>query len=293
VILEAFAPAKVNLFLHVGPARADGFHPICSLFVFADVGDRLSARPAERFTLEIDGPFADHAPPGEDNLVVRALEALAPEPKLAVRLHKALPAAAGLGGGSSDAAAALTLANRALGLEIDDGRLHAIAAALGSDVPACLDGRPVLAEGRGEVLIPGPELGPVWAVLARPDAGSATGPVYRRYDEHPRSADEALRPDMPGRFADVRALAGFLAATRNDLEGPAVALEPAIGEALSALASAPQVVMARMSGSGSACFGLCEDEAGARSAAAQLAARHPGWWVKACRLGGPWSRASL
>lgn len=285
---DAFAPAKVNLYLHVGPLRPDGFHPISSLYVFADVGDRLAAEPAAHFSLTIDGPFADHAPPGDDNLVIRALRALCggADPPLRMSLFKALPAAAGLGGGSSDAAAALQLARRVLGLDVDDQALPAIAAQLGSDVPACLEGRPVLAEGRGELLSPGPEMAPMPAVLVRPAAGSATGPVYREFDRSLR--DEQIGVEMPPAFDTGEALIGFLASTRNDLEAPAVALEPQIGAVLAALRGAPEALMARMSGSGSACFALCPDHAAAERLAARLGAQHRDWWVTACRLGGPW-----
>ena len=292
MILEAFAPAKVNLFLHVGPLRPDGFHPICSLMAFADVGDRLTAQRAKRFALEVEGPFADHAPAGDDNLVVRAARALwAGEggPPLRITLHKTLPAAAGLGGGSSDAAAKLGVVQRALGLDVGEERLHAIAAGLGSDVPACLETRPVLAQGRGERLSPGPAMPSIPAVLARPAAGSATGPVYRAFDETPSIEEGGLRPASPERFEGVQALAAFLASTRNDLEAPAVALEPAIGEVLAALRSSPETLLARMSGSGSACFALCPDAAAAAALAEQLRADHPDWWITACRLGGPWS----
>jgi 4-diphosphocytidyl-2-C-methyl-D-erythritol kinase len=291
VSLEAFAPAKVNLFLHVGPTRPDGYHPICSLFVFADVGDRLTAEPASAFSLQIDGPFAAHAPAGEDNLVVRALAALLPGkglPPLRLTLHKALPAAAGLGGGSSDAAAALRLADRALGLETGEARLHAIAAELGSDVPACLDARPVLAQGRGEQLSPGPALPPLPAVIVRPGVGAATGPVYRAFDEGVRLRS-AEAPAWPNASASLGQAAELLASTRNDLEAPAVELVPEIGAVLEALRGAPEVLFARMSGSGSACFALCRDLDAAKRLAGRLRAGRPDWWVAACRLGGPWT----
>ena len=326
MIFEAFAPAKINLFLHVGPQRPDGFHPICSLMAFADVGDRLTAAPAERFALELEGPFAGHAPAGDDNLVVRAARALwdgEGGPPLRIALHKTLPAAAGLGGGSSDAAATLRLVRRALALDVDAARLQAIAAGLGSDVPACLDARPVLVEGRGERLSSGPAMAPLHAVLARPAVGSATGPVYRAFDEllptsaHPgESRDpglfadragggentgkrlgpgfrrgervEGLGPKMPSGLESIHAIAAFLASTRNDLEAPAVALEPAIGEVLAVLRRSSAVLFARMSGSGSACFGLCPDSQAAERLALELRTEHPDWWVTDCRLGGPW-----
>lgn len=289
---EAFAPAKVNLFLHVGPLRPDGFHPISSLMVFADVGDRLELAPASMLSLEVGGPFQDHAPAGADNLVLRAARALldaaeAPEPGLKLRLTKALPAAAGLGGGSSDAAAALRLLRQVLDLDLSDQALERVAAALGSDIPACVAGRPVIAEGRGERLRPAPGLCPLPAVLVRPPVGSATGPVYRAFDEDPGRASAeppALPPEIttPGQAAEV------FAACRNDLEAPAVALQPRIGEALEVLRAAPEALLARMSGSGSACFVLCADLASAEGLRARIAADHPDWWAVACRLGGPW-----
>ena len=288
----AFAPAKVNLFLHVGPLRADGFHPIASLMAFADVGDRLEAAPATRFSLEIDGPFAAHAPDSDDNLVVRAARALFAQAGLSadapirLRLTKSLPAAAGLGGGSSDAAAALMLLRGCLEAEVSDAALRAIAAGLGSDIPACLAAVTVLATGRGEILSGAPDMPVLPAVLVRPDAGSATGPVYRAFDALGSEA-QADVPGLPPAFSSPAAAARFLAGCRNDLEAPAAALEPAIGRALEALRARPETLLGRMSGSGSACFALCADTAAAERLATAIAADHPEWWVKACRLGAP------
>jgi 4-diphosphocytidyl-2-C-methyl-D-erythritol kinase len=293
VSLETFAPAKVNLFLHVGPLRADGFHPISSLMVFADVGDRLSAEPAPRLALTVEGPMAGHAPPGDDNLVLRAARALAEragvgEPPLQLVLHKALPAAAGLGGGSSDAAAALRVVRQALALALDDAVLEEVAAGLGSDIPACVAGRPSIAEGRGERLRTAPALCALPAVLVRPPADSATGPVYRAFDADPAGAT-ADAPELPAAIITPAQAAAVFARCRNDLETPAVRLQPMIGGALAELRAAPETLLGRMSGSGSACFALCADDDAAVSLAARLAAAHPHWWVKACNLGGPWT----
>lgn len=291
--LEAFAPAKVNLFLHVGPLRPDGFHPISSLMVFADVGDRLSAAPSDRLSLAVEGPMAGHAPPGDDNLVLRAVRALAAkpgaaEPALRLVLHKALPAAAGLGGGSSDAAAALRLARQALGLELGDPELEEVAASLGSDIPACVLGRPAIAEGRGERLRAAPALCPLPAVLLRPPVDSATGPVYRAFDADPAGA-AADAPELPASIATPADAARIFACTRNDLEAPAVRLQPEIGAALAELRAQPETLLGRMSGSGSACFALCDDAASAAQLARRLGTAHPDWWIKPCRLGGPWA----
>jgi 4-diphosphocytidyl-2-C-methyl-D-erythritol kinase len=295
--LEAFAPAKVNLYLHVGRLRPDGFHPISSLMVFADIGDRLSAALSDRLSLEVEGPMAGHAPPGDDNLVLRAVRALAAktgvaEPALRLVLHKALPAAAGLGGGSSDAAAALRLAREALGLELDDDGLEAVAAVLGSDIPACVLSRPAIAEGRGETLRAAPALCPLPAVLLRPPVDSATGPVYRAFDADPADA-AADAPELPDTIATPAAAARIFAACRNDLEAPAVRLQPGIGAALAELRAQPETLLGRMSGSGSACFALCDDAPSAAALASRLEAAHPDWWIKACRLGGPWGFPTL
>jgi len=291
--LEAFAPAKVNLFLHVGAPRPDGFHPISSLMVFADVGDRLAATPAERLSLRVEGPMAGHAPPGEDNLVLRAARALAeragvPEPGLGLVLHKALPAAAGLGGGSSDAAATLRLVRQALALKLADSVLEDIAAGLGSDIPACVSGRPAIAEGRGEQLRAAPSLCPLPAVLVRPPADSATGPVYRAFDSDMGTAS-AEAPELPAGIATPQEAAAVFARCRNDLEAPAVRLQPRIGEALAQLRAAPETLLGRMSGSGSACFALCADDEASARLVTRLEAAHPDWWITPCRLGGPWA----
>ncbi len=290
--LAAFAPAKVNLFLHVGTARADGYHPISSLMVFADVGDRLSAEPSDGLELVIEGPFAGHAPADESNLVLRAVRALAArsgigEPGLKLTLVKNVPAAAGLGGGSSDAAAALRLASSALGLALAADDLREIGAGLGSDVPACLDATPVLASGRGEILSAAPAMAALPAVLAKPPRGASTAAIYRAFDAAgPGAAAEAPVPGPS--IATAGQAAALVASTRNDLEAPALALEPQIGQVLQALRAAPESLAARMSGSGSACFAICRDEPAAAALAARLQAGHPDWWVRPCRLGGPW-----
>ena len=290
MIASEFAPAKVNLFLHVGTPGTDGFHPLSSLMVFADIGDRLSCEPSSRFTLELDGPMQGDAPPGDDNLVARAARAIATrsgagEPRVRLLLTKHLPAGAGLGGGSSDAAATLRLLRRALSLAVTDGEMFELGAALGSDVPACIQATPVLAEGRGERLSPAPRLPVLPAVLVRPPVESSTAAVYRAYDLQAQGAS-AAPPQMPEGFASAAETAAFLASTRNDLEAPAVALQPLIGEALELLGRQPEALLTRMSGSGSACFALCADAADAARLARRLAAGHPGWWVQDCRLGG-------
>lgn len=290
--LRAFAAAKVNLYLHVGSPLASGYHPISSLVVFADVGDEVRLDPAAALELRVDEGDAEVLGPTEANLVLRAVHALAAAagvaaPAVRLSLEKRLPVAAGLGGGSADAAATLRLLNGLPGYGLDEARLVSVAAGLGADVPMCLAGRPAVAEGFGERLSRAPELPEIHAVLVNPNAACATAEVYRRFDVLP--ANEGLKaPDLPPAFTDVAALSGFLAETRNDLEASALLVQPEVAGVLNRLRSRPETIFARMSGSGATCFGLCSNAADALSLAESLAAEEPGWWVKPCRLGGPW-----
>ncbi|MDO9609382.1 MAG: 4-(cytidine 5'-diphospho)-2-C-methyl-D-erythritol kinase [Brevundimonas sp.] len=284
--LSALAPAKINLFLHVALVDADGYHPLSSLVAFADVGDRVTVEPAARLALTVTGPFGAGLAAEPDNLILRALRALGDatgtgEPPLKVTLDKRLPIAAGLGGGSSDAGAALKLARQALGLDIDDAALEAVAGVIGADGPMCLRMRSAWAEGRGDVLTDEPRLPPLWAVMFNPGVPSPTGAVYRAYDAGPPRA-----ADLPAPPADwsPAAVIDWLAGLRNDLQLPAEALTPAIAGAVQAVAATPGVALARMSGSGATVFGLCRSSADATAAAAALSAAHPAAWVAATRL---------
>lgn len=284
----ALAPAKVNLFLHVGPPASAGYHPLASLVAFADVGDIVTVQVADAPAFAVEGAFAAALAGESDNLVTRALAAFAaaagrPDLAFAARLDKRLPVAAGLGGGSSDAGAALRLANALTRRPLDEAALEAVAGLLGADGPMCLRAESAWATGRGDVLQPEPRLPALAAVLANPGAPSPTGAVYRAYDAAVTGA-----ADLPAPPADwrVASLIPWLAAQRNDLEAPAVRLEPRIGAALAAVRSEPGVALVRMSGSGATVFGLCPTPAAAAAAAARLQAAHPGWWVTACRLGG-------
>ena len=290
---SALAPAKVNLFLHVAPLAPDGYHPLASLMVFADVGDRLTLEPAEETGFTITGPFAV-ALAGENpaaNLAWRAALRLIeqagvrPDP-FRLTLEKALPVAAGLGGGSSDAGAALRLVREAFIPDADEAVLQAIAAELGADGPACLFARPVLAQGRGERLSPAPILPPLPAVLVNRGAACPTGSVYRAYDGRvqPGSAD---LPPLPAAFADVASVAATLAACRNDLEPPAQAVAPVITEVLDRLRREPETLLSRLSGSGATCFALCATDRDALALADRLRVAAPGWWVRPCSLQDP------
>jgi 4-diphosphocytidyl-2-C-methyl-D-erythritol kinase len=288
----AFAPAKVNLFLHVGAPGADGFHPLCSLMAFADIGDRVSTFEAEALSLRVSGPFARDLTGEGDNLVLRAARALIAEARrpvapVGLSLEKLLPVASGLGGGSSDAGAALRLLREALDLKIDDSRLEALAASLGADGAACLWGAPALAQGRGDRLSPGPGLPLMDAVLVNPRTPVSTPEVYRRFDAIGRFS-EVSPPAAPEAFEDAAELAAWLAVQRNDLEVAALAVAPAVGAVLETLAGEPEALLARVSGSGGTCFALCAGDIEAESLAERIEAMAPGWWVQRCRLGGPW-----
>lgn len=288
----AFAPAKVNLFLHVGAPGADGYHPICSLMAFADIGDRLTLREAPALDLEVRGPFAAGAPATAENLVLRAAHALlararGPLPPVGLMLEKLLPVAAGLGGGSSDAGAALRLLREALDITLADPDLERLAAELGADGAACLWGRPVVAEGRGERLSAAPLLPVLDAVLVNPGVPVSTPAVYRALDASGRFGDIA-RPLMPDAFEDAIELAAWLSVQRNDLERPAVETAPDVGVVLETLAGERESLLARVSGSGGTCFALCASDIEAEGLAERLEAMAPHWWVRRCRLGGPW-----
>ncbi|PHY19803.1 4-(cytidine 5'-diphospho)-2-C-methyl-D-erythritol kinase [Caulobacter sp. BP25] len=287
--LSAFAPAKVNLFLHVGGPDAEGYHPISSLMVFADVGDQVMVQPSDAPGFETTGPFGASIPAGEDNLVLRAARAFhaklgGPVPPYRLILDKRLPIAAGLGGGSSDAGAALKLLRDALAPQFSDDELEPLVASLGADGAACFRATALMAEGRGEVLSHAPVLPTLHAVLVNPGVPSPTGAVYRAYDAavHP---DGAERPLMPAALESAEEAAGWLAvATRNDLEAPAVALQPLIGEALDVLRDQSESLLVRMSGSGATCFALCAGDIEAETLAERIEAVRPDWWVRRCRL---------
>lgn len=286
-MIEETAPAKINLFLHVGPVRADGLHELASLFVFADDGDRISVEPSRDLSLKITGPFADalRAFPVKTNLVWRAADALRREAGIsegaAITLDKRLPIASGIGGGSADAAAALRALVRLWRLDIGGEALKRLAFGLGADVPACIDRRPVYVTGAGETIANGPRLPPVWTALVNPRVETPTGPIFRAFDAaNPNPA----APSLPAARAltDYSALADYLAPTRNDLEPLAINRQAVIGAARDFLAECPGCLLSRMSGSGATVFGLFTTAAAARQAAQRARAR--GWWAMAAQL---------
>lgn len=265
--IEGFAPAKVNLTLHVTGQRQDGYHLLDSLVVFADLGDRLTCRLGET-SLAVSGPMGQGVPVGPSNLVLRAAELM--EQPATFTLEKHLPAAAGIGGGSSDAAAALRLLAQLTGQEVPDRGLS-----LGADLPICMLGRAGFMRGIGENVTP-VDLPPLHAVLVNPGVPVPTGAVF----DGLASKDNAPMTAMP-KDLSATDLVDWLAQQRNDLEAPAVAAQPVIADVLQALQDGG-AILARMSGSGATCFGLYPDSKKAAEAASILA--RPDWWVRPCLL---------
>lgn len=261
--------AKINLALHVRGREPDGFHRIETIFAFCEHGDMLAVAAREGIGLTVTGPFAAALAVGEDNLVLRAARALAGHCGIAtgaaLTLEKRLPVAAGLGGGSADAGAALRLLCRFWGVAPTAQELHAIAAPLGADVPACLLSRTARGDVRGDRLSAwdGEDLSGTPVLLVNPGVPLSTAAVFRAWDGGDRGP-----------------LVG-LEGSRNDLEGPAMALVPEVADTLEALSDAE---IARMSGSGATCFGLYAAAAARDAAAARIRAAHPRWWLLPTRL---------
>jgi 4-diphosphocytidyl-2-C-methyl-D-erythritol kinase len=272
--------AKINLALHVRARRADGYHEIETLFAFVDGGDAIAAAVSDADELTIDGPFGDGLSAGADNLVLRVLALLrdrygaARVPPLAVRLTKTLPVAAGIGGGSADAAAMARLVRAHFLPDVGEAALARLVGTLGADIAACVASATCLGVGTGAQLSPVPELalGGTPVLLVNPRAPVATGPVFAAWDGTDRG------PLLTG--ADLRAQ---LFAARNDLQRPAIAQCPAIADILTELGGLGPW-LARMSGSGATCFALFDAPAERDTAATELAVRHPGWWQMAGAL---------
>jgi 4-diphosphocytidyl-2-C-methyl-D-erythritol kinase len=279
------APAKVNLTLRVLGRRADGFHEIESLVAFAGVADALTLTPGDALALSVAGPTAAAAGDVADNLVLKAARALAERVETlklgGFTLSKRLPVAAGLGGGSADAAAALRLLARANRLAPDDARLAQAARATGADVPVCLDPRPRFMRGIGDILSDPLELPRLFAVLVNPGIAVATRDVFAMLSAAP------VTQARPAMWSRQRAdLLDEIACGRNDLEEPAIELEPAIANVLAALRELPGCRLARMSGSGATCFALFDSSRTASAAARRLRVGYPTWWVRATTFGG-------
>ena len=259
-MLTYWAWAKVNLYLEVTGRRPDGYHELDSLVVFAGIGDRLTIAPAEPLTLSVAGPFGAGVPAGPENLVLKAAAALRQasgcRKGAALRLEKHLPAAAGLGGGSADAAAALHGLSQLWDLQVAPAELREIGMAVGADLPVCLFGRPALVGGAGERIDRAPALPGAWLLLVNPGVALATKAVFAAR----QGAFTPAAPPLP-LLPDLSALADELASRRNDLEAPACRLAPEIAEVLTAIGGLEGCHLARMSGSGASCFGLFDTAA--------------------------------
>ncbi|TDR93789.1 4-(cytidine 5'-diphospho)-2-C-methyl-D-erythritol kinase [Enterovirga rhinocerotis] len=284
--LRTRAPAKVNLTLQVLGRRADGYHELESLVAFAGAADLLELRPGPDLGLTVEGPTAGAAGPTGDNLVLKAARGLAgrlPGLKLGTfHLTKRLPAAAGIGGGSSDAAGALRLLARLNGLPADHPAVIEAARETGADVPVCLDPRARMMRGAGEEVGSALSLLPLAALLINPGVAVPTGAVFQRLglapgdampEREPRRVRHDQGPTTDAILATIRSLS-------NDLEAPALALAPVIGVALDRLRGADGCRLARMSGSGATVFGLFDDCHAAARAASAVRAEQPRWWVK-------------
>ncbi len=270
-----FAPAKINLYLHVTGRRADGYHLLDSLAVFAGVGDNLAAEPADDLRLSLEGPFAEPLRQETDNLVLRAARALADHAGIPARAHltlrKTLPIASGIGGGSADAAAALRACADLWNLRQDKEDWSALATGLGADVPVCLDSRPARMSGIGEVLSAAPALPDCGLVLINPGVAVSTPEIFRA-----RRGTFSSPATLPASWPDSAAMARDLAELGNDLTEAAVTLCPVIGTVLETLAVLEGCRLARMSGSGATCWGLFDTVDQAERAVRRV--DRPGWW---------------
>jgi 4-diphosphocytidyl-2-C-methyl-D-erythritol kinase len=283
-LLTERAPAKINLTLHITGRRADGFHSLESLVAFSRAGDTVTLAPGEALTLSVEGPSAAASGSVKDNLILGAARHFAerfPSAKLgAFHLVKCLPVAAGIGGGSSDAAAALRLLARANALSFDDPRLMEAAKATGADVPVCVARRGRMMRGVGDELGPPLAIPPLVALLVNPGVEVETKKVFARMNIAPGAApDIGAHPRIEPKI-EADALIAALRKARNDMEAAACLLAPVIGDVLAVLAAAPGCRLARMSGSGATCFALfpsCRSAARARKA---ILRAHPEWWAK-------------
>lgn len=283
-VVAVEAPAKVNLYLHVTGRRSNGYHELDTLMVFTELGDRLTMAPSDTLSLAVEGPFAASLPSdSESNLVMKAARALADAagvvPTGQMTLTKNLPVSAGLGSGSSDAAAALKALSRHWEIAAGTVDLAALGLGIGSDIPGCLETRSIFVSGIGDRIEATPPLPPVDILLVNPGVQLSTKSVFEA--RKGGFSPEARFEKAPG---DVRALADLLETRTNDLTDPAIRLSPVIEEVLAAIDSAPGCRLARMSGSGATCFGLFDDAETAARAQDQL--HRENWWSGVTRLVG-------
>lgn len=282
--VHEFAPAKVNLFLHVTGKRDDGYHLLDSLVVFADVGDHVGIAPSDTLILEHTGPFGNALPDPSENLIMRAAKALQSAHNISsgahITLAKNLPVASGIGGGSADAAAALRGLCQLWGIDAGSQSVADLALSLGADVPVCLRGRSTIMRGIGENFINLDDCPPIPAILVNPGVGVSTPTVFKA-----RNGDFTELANWTGGNNDPAIFIQALVNTRNDLEPPAISLTPVIADVLGALRNLEGVQLTRMSGSGATCFALFTNAEAAQAGAAQLKHDHPEWWAMATIFG--------
>jgi 4-diphosphocytidyl-2-C-methyl-D-erythritol kinase len=284
----ALAPAKLNLFLNITGRRDDGYHLLDSLFAFVELGDEIKGEPSAKPWLSAWGEFATGVGAEADNLAVRARDLMFAEagvsPSLAITLEKRIPVAAGLGGGSADAAVVLRALNRYLDLNWPLERLLPLAAKLGADVPACLESQPVIARGIGDILSAAPAMPPCGVLLVNPNVPTPTPAVFKAFkDMNPRIAERHFMP-IPQAFADVNALVRAIQPRGNDLLDAAISVTPVIRDVLEVLGMLPDVRYFGLSGSGATCFALFDTDYKASMAASEFWPRRPRkrneiWWT--------------
>ncbi|MEQ8896346.1 MAG: 4-(cytidine 5'-diphospho)-2-C-methyl-D-erythritol kinase [Roseovarius sp.] len=275
-VVEAFVPAKVNLTLHVTGQRDDGYHTLDSLAMFADIGDRMTITMPGDYKLTVEGPMAEGVPEDDSNLVLRAARMM--RINADIRLEKHLPNAAGLGGGSGDAAATLRVLSGFSGKPVPGDGIE-----LGADVPLCLQSEAARVTGIGDKVTPVPNLPPLDAVLVNPRLPVLTAEVFKRLTH---KVNRPMPEDIPA-FETSDELIDWLRGMRNDLQAPAIEAEPVIQQVFETLEKTPGCQLVRMSGSGGTCFGLYKNAETAGSAAGRLQESHPSWWVRATRLNAP------
>jgi 4-diphosphocytidyl-2-C-methyl-D-erythritol kinase len=278
-VITLSAPAKINLYLHVTGKRPDGYHLLDSLVVFLhDMADRVILELADTFQIDVVGLVPQGAD-GEDNLAARAVKAVAAhvgrEPNIRIRLEKSIPSGAGLGGGSSDAAATVKGLEQLWNFSLEEEERDAILLSLGADVPVCYRARPCRFEGIGEILSDVPAMPRFSILLIWPDAHSATRDIFAARPP----AYKTARAVMPPHFGDLASLIAFLGKTENDLQAVAESLTPAIAAARAFLETSSGCLLARMTGSGSCVFGIFEDRALCEEAQAAAHAKFPAWWT--------------
>jgi 4-diphosphocytidyl-2-C-methyl-D-erythritol kinase len=280
------APAKVNLTLHIKGKRSDGYHELESLVVFADVCDELVFTPASEDRLSLEGPFAGLV--DGENLVLKAKRAVASWLGVAIngdfRLKKNIPVAAGLGGGSSDAAAAIRALLKVHHRAEDAKTFIKQSATIGADVPVCLQNSAAWMCGLGERVTPVSGLTPLPAILVNPRIKVSTAAVFKTLNAKPLQSDEAGPPPVFPGWKDPEEAAAWLNGGRNDLEAPAIALEPAVETVLGTIRDLKGCLLSRLSGSGPTCFGIFSSQDAAARAASEIARSYPNWWVQATTL---------